>query len=167
MGGWKGQAAALGLPPPGRTGYAPRAAAAQGSFPRVGPHRSQIPAFAPQTNALLPTQTRAAVSHVAPAPLRAPRGRSLGSGLWDRSLFSCSLLSRCSSRLSSPSWPDKDQSDALALAWSRTIGASQGSSEGPAGQSLMNAAGCGSCSTSGGGKTLDMARSTMPWHSSA
>lgn len=36
------------------------------------------------------------------------------------------------------------------------------------GHSLMNAAGwlcC--CSASGGGKTLDMAMSTMPWHSSA
>lgn len=34
--------------------------------------------------------------------------------------------------------------------------------------SLMNAAGCcGTCSVSGGGKTLDMAMSTMPWHSSA
>lgn len=34
--------------------------------------------------------------------------------------------------------------------------------------SLMNAAGwLGGCSASGGGKTLDMAMSTMPWHSSA
>lgn len=33
--------------------------------------------------------------------------------------------------------------------------------------SLMNAAGCGCCSISGGGKTLDMAMSTIPWHSSA
>lgn len=37
----------------------------------------------------------------------------------------------------------------------------------PGHHSLMNAAGCGTCSVSGGGKTLDMAMSTIPWHSSA